>query len=58
MGVNPDDPDTWAGMSTDPDAIAFTEACRTPMIEAVATELVGPDFIPGVTYSPFWTARA
>ena len=53
MGVNPDDPNTWAGMSTDPDAIAFTEVCRTPMIEAAATELVGPDFIPGVTYSPF-----
>lgn len=36
MGVNADDPDTWAGksMSTDPDAIAFTEACCTPLIEA------------------------
>ena len=55
MGVNPDNPDTWAGksMSTDPDAIAFTEACRTPLIEAAAAELVGADFIPGVTYSPF-----
>ena len=55
MGVYPDDPDTWAGkaMSTDPDAIAFTEPCRTPEIEAAASELVGPDFIPGVTYSPF-----
>ena len=51
MGVKPDAPDTWTGMSTD--AIAFTEACRIPMIEAVATELVGPDFIPGITYSPF-----
>jgi len=59
MGVGPADPDTWAGraMSTDPDAIAFTEACRTPMVEAAATELVGPDFIPGVTYSPFLDSR-
>ena len=59
MGVSPDDPDTWAGraMSTDPDAIAFTEACRTPLIEAAAAELVGPDFIPGVTYSPFLDSR-
>ena len=55
MGVEPDVPDTWAGrsMSTDPNAIAFTEACRTPLVEAAASELVGPDFIPGVTYSPF-----
>jgi len=55
MGVKPDEPDTWAGksMSTAPDAIAFTEACRTPLVEAAASELVGPDFIPGVTYSPF-----
>ena len=55
MGVDPDAPDTWAGrgMSTDPDAIAFTESCRTPLIEAAASELVGPDFIPGVTYSPY-----
>lgn len=55
LGIHPDDPDTWTGkaMSTDPDAIALTEACRTPRIEAAATELVGPNFIPGVTYSPF-----
>ena len=55
MGVAPDDPTTWAGraMSTDPNAIAFTESCRTPALEAAAAELVGPDFIPGVTYSPF-----
>ena len=55
MGVSPGDPATWAGraMSTDPNAIAFTEPCRTPAIEAAAVELVGSDFIPGVTYSPF-----
>ena len=55
MGIHPDAPATWAGkaMSTDPDAISFTESCRTPAIEAAASELVGPDFVPGVTYSPF-----
>ena len=55
MGVVPDDPATWEGraMSTDPAAIAFTESCRTPAIEAAAAELVGPAFIPGITYSPF-----
>ncbi len=55
MGVHPDDPATWAGraISTDPNAIAFTEACRTPRIEAAASELVGPGFVPGITYSPF-----
>ena len=55
MGVHPNDPSTWAGkaMSTDPNAISFTESCRTPAIEAVASELVGPDFVPGVTYSPY-----
>jgi hypothetical protein len=59
MGVHPDDPDTWVGraMSTDPDAIAFTKSCRTPGIEAAASELVGPGFIPGVTYSPFLDSR-
>jgi len=59
MGVNPSDPDTWAGraMSTDPDAITFTEICRTPQIEAAAAELVGPDFISSVTYSPFLDSR-
>ena len=59
MGVHPDEPDTWVGraMSTDPDAIAFTEVCRTPAIEAVASELVGLDFLPGVTYSPFLDSR-
>ncbi len=59
MGVRPDDPATWAGksMSTDLDAIALTESCRTSGIEAVASELVGPDFIPGVTYSPFLDSR-
>ena len=59
LGISPAAPDTWEGknMSTDPGAVALTEACRTPGIEAAAAELVGPGFLPGVTYSPFLAAR-
>lgn len=59
MGVCPYDPDTWEGkaMSTDSGVIALTEPCRTAGIEAAATELVGPDFLPAVTYSPFLDSR-
>jgi hypothetical protein len=59
LDIRADDPETWVGksMSTDPAAIAVTATCRTPEVEAAAAELVGPDFIPEVAYSPFLESK-
>ncbi len=57
--VQPDDPDTWEGkaFSHDPVALTCTEPCRTSGIEAVAAELIGPGFVPGLAYSPYLEAQ-
>lgn len=56
LAIDPDDPRTWEGKPVTVDdarAIAATEAGRTDAFEAVAEQLVGPDFVRGVCYSPF-----
>jgi len=59
MGIHVDDPETWDSKSVSDDlgAIALTEPCRTAEVEAVAEQLVGPSFVPGLCHSPYLEAR-
>lgn len=55
-GLRDDDPSTWRNAVL-PEAAPLTEACRTSEVEAVARELVGNHFAPGVSYSPVLELR-
>jgi hypothetical protein len=59
MGIDVYDPATWAGksISSDLSVIALTAPCRTPGVEAVAEQLVGPSFLPGLCQSPYLESR-
>jgi hypothetical protein len=59
LGIDADDPATWQGrgISCDPAVIALTNPCRTPEVEAVAAQLVGPHFARGLAYSPYLESR-
>lgn len=59
MAIDPADPPTWAGknVSSDLEVIALTEPCRNAGVEAVAAELAGPHFLPGVCFSPLLKSR-
>jgi hypothetical protein len=59
LGIDGDDPTTWEGksLSADLSVIALTAPCRTPEVEAVAEQLVGPSFLPGLCHSPYLEAR-
>lgn len=59
MGIDPSDPETWTAsrtISSDLEAIAITNTCRTEEVDAVARELAGPDFIPRTCHSPYLEA--
>lgn len=60
LGINPHDPATWEGkaLTSDPAALALTEPCRTEGVEAVAEQLAGPDFVPGLCFSPYLEAQS
>jgi len=56
MGLDPADPQTWqdkTSVPSDPAVIALTEPCRTEGVERVAAQLAGPNFVPGVGFSPY-----
>jgi len=59
LQIDPQDATTWQGKNVpdDVEAIALTEACRTPEVEAVAEQLVGPDFVPSWSYSPYLESK-
>lgn len=59
MGIDEEDPTTWEGKSLSPDleVIALTVPCRTAAVEAVAEQLVGPAFLPGLCLSPYLESR-
>jgi phytanoyl-CoA hydroxylase len=59
LEIDPEDPETWSGKNvvSDPRALALTEPCRTPAVEAVAQELVGPQFARGRCLSPYLEAK-
>lgn len=59
MEIDPNDPATWTGKSLSPDlaVIALTAPCRTPEVEAVAEQLVGPWFVPRLCHSPYLESR-
>jgi hypothetical protein len=60
LGIDRDDPATWEGKthSADPAIIALTAPCRTEAVEAVAAQLAGPDFVPGLCHSPYLESRS
>jgi hypothetical protein len=56
LGIAEGDPATWEGKPGFPDdaaVLATTIAARTEDFESVAEQLVGPDFLRGICYSPF-----
>ena len=56
LGLNEDDPATWEGKPAvvdDLSLIAATVPARSDTFEAVVEQLVGPDFLRGICYSPF-----
>lgn len=56
LAIDESDPATWQGKPgtvDDAKAIAATEPGRSDAFESVVEQLVGPDFIHGVCYSPF-----
>lgn len=59
LQIDSQDAATWQGKHTpdNSEAIALTEACRTPEVEAVAEQLVGPGFTPGLSYSPYLESK-
>lgn len=59
LHIDPQDSSTWSGKSVSDDvkALALTEPCRTPAIENIALQLVGPNFSPSVCYSPFLESK-
>lgn len=59
LEINPQDAATWNGkqVTGDLSTIALTEPCRTPGVETVAQQLVGPHFLPGVSYSPYLESK-
>ncbi|MBV9868538.1 MAG: phytanoyl-CoA dioxygenase family protein [Abitibacteriaceae bacterium] len=59
LQVDENDPATWVGKNVvwDEEARAATVPCRTPQIESVAEQLVGPHFVPGLCFSPYLETR-
>lgn len=62
MGIDEGDSSTWIGKPSfpdDPAVLATTVPARTEAFERVVEELVGPDFLRGICYSPFleWRSR-
>ncbi len=59
LAIDPQDPQTWAGknLSSDHAVIQITTPCRTPAVELVAEELVGPYFLPEYCHSPYLESR-
>ena len=60
LGLDPADPQTWQGKNSvpsDPAVIALTEPCRTEGVERVAAQIAGPNFLPGVGFSPFLESK-
>ena len=55
-GLRDDDPSTWGSVVL-PEAAPLTQACRTREVEEVARELVGDNFLPGMSYSPVLELR-
>lgn len=56
MGIDESDPGTWAGkpgLSPEEPVRETTYAARTDAFEAVVEDLVGPDFLRGICYSPY-----
>lgn len=60
LGIHENDLQTWQNKPSYPDedaVLATTVPARTPTFEMVAEQLVGPDFLRGVCYSPFLDER-
>jgi hypothetical protein len=59
LEIDANDPATWAGkaVSAAPAAIALTVPCRTDDVEAIAEQLVGPQFVRGLCRSPYLESR-
>lgn len=59
LAIDERDAATWAGkqVAWQEKARDATVPCRTPDLEAVAAQLVGPGFAPGICYSPYLEAR-
>lgn len=59
LEIVPEDATTWDGKAVPSDLgiVALTAPCRTAEIEVVARQLVGPDFIPGLSYSPYLESK-
>src|SRR5689334_20907137 len=57
LEIDPARPETWTGKNVPYQGAALTTDCRTPGIEAVAEELVGPRFLRGLCYSPYLDAQ-
>lgn len=55
LEIAPEDPASWQKPLdiARTDLMELTAPCRTPAIEAVVEQLIGPAFLPGVTYAPF-----
>jgi hypothetical protein len=51
--IDRNEPTTWANYYEDLDVVAETKAARTPAMDAVTAELVGPDFLRGQSFSPY-----
>lgn len=59
LDIDPQNPATWEGKNLSPnlEVIALTARCRTEEVEAIAAQLVGPRFIPGLCHSPYLESR-
>jgi hypothetical protein len=59
LEIDEGNPESWTGKNVigDPTALALTAACRTEAVEAVAAELVGPQFLRARAFSPYLEAR-
>ena len=60
LGLDPADPRTWQGKNSvvsDRAILALTEPCRTKGIEQVAAQIAGPNFLPGVGFSPYLESK-
>lgn len=57
LAVDEADASTWKGKSVPFELAQTTASCRTPEVEAAALELIGPNFVRGLSFSPYLEAR-